>query len=59
MGVEEHHQTSHQFGHEIIIQLVHGIRWQMIVGVAEKGCVRNHDGRISLIPEGRMVAEPH
>ena len=51
-------QAFHQLGHEPVVQLFHGIRRSMIVGVAEKSGVRDHDRLKSLVPEGRMVTEP-
>jgi len=58
MRFEKKEQTLHQLGHEPVVQFFHGIRGTMIVGIAEKSGVRDHDRLKSLIPEGRMVTEP-
>jgi hypothetical protein len=33
-GIEKQHQAFHQFGHKLIVKLLHGIGRQMIVGIA-------------------------
>jgi hypothetical protein len=51
-------QTLHQLGHEPVVQFFHRIRGAMIVGVAEKSGICNHDRFESLVPERGMVTEP-
>ena len=58
MRFEKKEQTLHQLGHERVVQFFHGIRRSMIVGIAEKSGVRDHDRLKSLIPERGMVTEP-
>ena len=59
MRFEKKEQTlGHQLGHEPVVQFFHRIRGAMIVGIAEKSGVRDHDRLKSLIPEGGMVTEP-
>ncbi len=58
MGIEKEKQAFHQRGHEAIIQRFHGIRGSMIVGVAKKSSVRDHDRLKSLVPERGMITEP-
>lgn len=59
MRAKEDEQTLHQLRHEAAIQLVHGIRRQVIMGISVKSRISYHDCLETLIPEGCMVAEPH
>ena len=58
VGFKKNKQAFHQLSHEPVVQFFHGIRSSMIVGIAEKSGVRDHDRLESLIPERGMVTEP-
>ena len=59
MGLKEDEQAFHQFGHEAKVQLVNGIRWHVIMGVAIERGISDHHCFETLVPERSVVAEPY
>ena len=57
MRLEEDEKALHHLSHKVIVQLFHGIRWQVIMRVAVKGRISDHHRVVSLIPKGGMIAE--
>ena len=50
-------QSFDHFRHLIEIEGVDGVRLQMVIRVPEKGGIRNHDGSVSVMPEGVIVGK--
>jgi len=59
-SAECHHrrlQSQNNLGKEIIVKRVFPVAGKVIVGVSLEGCVRHHDGRVAVLPEGGMVGQ--
>jgi hypothetical protein len=57
MRFEKKQQTLHEFGHKAVIQFFHCIGGGVVVRIAEKSRIRDHDGFIALVPERGVVTE--
>jgi hypothetical protein len=58
-GAEKYEQAFDQFRHKTVVQLFHGIRELMIVGISVIGGIGDHDRLKPPIPERCVVAEPY
>src|SRR6266700_6235010 len=52
-------QAVHNFGHSSIIERVRPVGWFMIIPVAKRSGVGDHDGRIALLPERPVIGPAH
>lgn len=58
-GEKKLYKASHQLSHEGKVQFVHCVPGRVIMRISIKGCVCDHYGLVSFIPEGGMIAQSH
>ena len=51
LAIEEHHQASHQLGHEAKVQLIESVRRRVVVGITVECGICDHYGLETTIPE--------
>ena len=59
MSLEKAEEALHELCHKSIVQLVHGVCWQVIMRIAIKRRVSNHDCLETVIPKGSVVTESY